>query len=217
MHSGNIRQQLSKLVDHVEAGSKRATDPRLRGLLAKSAEVLKGLRTLFERYDQQGNQAKGKAQKPAPAPAKAKAARDPGPSRKAPSKGKVAAPSKSKDARQPGAGNQGQAAVKAAGPAKASGQSGAQSKAPRKPVESAKGDEANRKDAGNNGGETNDAAAQPVTLPAAMPKPQDPDELKAKADLQRKEARAPMMPMKSAPKPMPPQSGKPIWSLPHSS
>ena len=56
------------------------------------------------------------------------------------------------------------------------------------------------------------------TLPAAAPKPQDPDEIAAKARLQRMAARAPKRPGgKSAPRPLPPKSGKPVWSQPHSS
>ncbi len=38
-----------------------------------------------------------------------------------------------------------------------------------------------------------------------------------KAALQKKEARAPKLPHKTAPKAAPPESGKPLWSKPHSS
>lgn len=39
----------------------------------------------------------------------------------------------------------------------------------------------------------------------------------AKATQQKKEARAPRVSAKTAPKPTPPESGKPIWDKPHSS
>ena len=45
-----------------------------------------------------------------------------------------------------------------------------------------------------------------------------PDDLAAKAALQMKAARAPQLQHgKNAPKPMPPESGKPLWDKPHSS
>ena len=122
VHSENIRRQLTELIEHVEADTGRVDDPRFRGLLQKSAEVLKNLRTLFERLPTSGNSAKGKG------------------------KGKQPAPGRSKT-------------------------------------------EATR-----------DAAASVETK-----------------EIQRKEARAPMMPSKIAPKMMPPQSGKPVWDKPHSS
>lgn len=90
-------------------------------------------------------------------------------------------------------------------------------KAPRKAPAPATRDEEKPKNTNPPMGDTQDLAAQPVAPYTGIPQPPDPDELKAKADLQRKEARAPMMPMHNAPTPMPPQSGKPIWSLPHSS
>jgi hypothetical protein len=34
---------------------------------------------------------------------------------------------------------------------------------------------------------------------------------------QKKEARAPKLPVKGAPKPKPPETGKPLWDKPHSS
>lgn len=43
------------------------------------------------------------------------------------------------------------------------------------------------------------------------------DEEALKAALQKKEARAPMFPTHVGPKAKPPESGKPIWSHPHSS
>ena len=45
-----------------------------------------------------------------------------------------------------------------------------------------------------------------------------PDDLAAKAALQAKAARAPQQQHgKNAPKPAPPESGKPLWDKPHSS
>ncbi len=45
-----------------------------------------------------------------------------------------------------------------------------------------------------------------------------PDDLAARAALQTKAARAPQLQHgKNAPKPMPPESGKPLWDKPHSS
>src|SRR5687767_6759504 len=58
VHSSNIQRELSQLIAHVEADTHRVTDQRFRGLLEKSAEVLKGLRTLFERFGS-GDQASG--------------------------------------------------------------------------------------------------------------------------------------------------------------
>ena len=50
------------------------------------------------------------------------------------------------------------------------------------------------------------------------PKDKDPDEVAAKAEQQKKAARAPQQPHgNNAPKPKPPESGKPIWDKPHSS
>jgi len=46
--------------------------------------------------------------------------------------------------------------------------------------------------------------------------PAIPDEAAVKAALQKKEARAPKTPTKTAPKSPPPESGKPLWDKPHS-
>ncbi len=49
-------------------------------------------------------------------------------------------------------------------------------------------------------------------------KKQDPAEVSAKNDLQKKAARSPQQPHQpDAAKPKPPQSGKPVWDKPHSS
>ena len=47
--------------------------------------------------------------------------------------------------------------------------------------------------------------------------PATSDEDALKAALQKKEARAPKSPRKTAPKTTPPESGKPLWNRPHSS
>ena len=44
-----------------------------------------------------------------------------------------------------------------------------------------------------------------------------PAEDAVKTNRQKKEARAPKLPAKNAPKPTPPESGKPLWNQPHSS
>lgn len=49
------------------------------------------------------------------------------------------------------------------------------------------------------------------------PPPPDPIEVAAKVEQQKNEARAPKLPKKKAPKAAPPESGKPLWSKPHSS
>ena len=43
VHSANIQRELSQLIAHLEADTRRVKDQRFRGLLEKSAEVLKGL------------------------------------------------------------------------------------------------------------------------------------------------------------------------------
>jgi hypothetical protein len=47
--------------------------------------------------------------------------------------------------------------------------------------------------------------------------PPIPQEEAIKAALQKQEARAPIEPHKTAPKPKPPETGKPLWDKPHSS
>jgi hypothetical protein len=55
----------------------------------------------------------------------------------------------------------------------------------------------------------------------ATPAPHDPDVMPggdgAKAAQQKKAARAPKVPSKGAPKPLPAETGKPLWDKPHSS
>ena len=57
-----------------------------------------------------------------------------------------------------------------------------------------------------------------ATTPKNNEKNRDPDEVAAKAAAQKNAARAPQTPHgKEAPKPKPPESGKPVWDTPHSS
>ncbi|HEX2860716.1 MAG TPA: hypothetical protein VHN79_03710 [Lacunisphaera sp.] len=52
VHSAHIRSQLGALIGHLDADRDRVDDPRFRALLQVSAEVLKGIRTLFADYDE---------------------------------------------------------------------------------------------------------------------------------------------------------------------
>jgi hypothetical protein len=52
VHSGNVRKQLSELIDHLKADIERVDEPRFQALLETSAEVLKGVRTSFEHYEE---------------------------------------------------------------------------------------------------------------------------------------------------------------------
>ena len=66
------------------------------------------------------------------------------------------------------------------------------------------------------------SSTEPVVAPAASSHlsviAPDPDEIAAKAALQKQSARAPRLPrVKNAPHPAAPESGKPIWDKPHSS
>ena len=54
-HSHNIQKQLSELIDHAKKDIERVSEPRFQALLETTAEVLGGLRTAFEHYDQ-GNE-----------------------------------------------------------------------------------------------------------------------------------------------------------------
>jgi hypothetical protein len=187
VHKQNIARELSHLIEHLEADTRRVDDQRFRALLEKSAAVLKDLRKLFERFtpNEQGirpneltatsRPAKGESR---PAATTGKASGN-GSSANRP---KVVSPPPQGDNRK--------------------------TKAPRGETRQAKASEPSQKST------TTTAKPEPV----ATLKPQDPDEIAAKTQQQRKEARAPRKPGgHAAIKPMPPQSGKPIWSKPHSS
>lgn len=64
-------------------------------------------------------------------------------------------------------------------------------------------------------GASTTVADHPATAPAS-PKA-DPDAEKAKETQQKKVARAPKVPAKTAPKGKPAETGKPLWDKPHSS
>lgn len=149
VHRDNIRLQLTELIDHLKADVERIVEPRFQALLETSAEVLKGVRTAFEHYDEHRERA-------AQAVAARAAARPPRPAGRTPN------PATSKPAM-------------AAAP-----------------------------------------SAPPVSNPSSAPGA-DPDELAAKAALQKKAARSPQRPHTSAAVKTPPQSGKPVWKKPHSS
>jgi hypothetical protein len=51
-HSRNLQKQLGELIDHARQDIDRVSEPRFQALLETSAEVLSGLRTAFEHYDQ---------------------------------------------------------------------------------------------------------------------------------------------------------------------
>ena len=85
-----------------------------------------------------------------------------------------------------------------------------------------KNESARDSNAKNSGAETNatrqmrsEAAAESMVENHISPA--IPDEEAIKAAVQKKEARAPILPHTSAPKMKPPETGKPLWSKPHSS
>jgi hypothetical protein len=188
VHCQNISSQLSQLIGHLEADTRRVNDQRFRALLEKSAEVLKSLRTLFERFgsSDQGNRTNQSG-------AAGRASR--GESRNSAATGKSSETGRS--LRRPKVN------------ARASQAGGQKNNGPQGEARPAKVVQPFQKGA--------TSTAKPEPMPATS-RPYDPDETAAKAQQQRKEARAPRMPGgHGAPKPMPPQSGKPIWDKPHSS
>jgi hypothetical protein len=217
VHSENIRGQLTELIEHLEADLGRVDDARFRGLLEKSTEVLKGLRSLFERFQPTRETTQGKGTQPPREPSKTQEPRDAAPSSNGNSVN-AAGRDRSKAVSAP----PGKAATKPSSQRKISAKAPRTSPTPRAKASpaaaSAKGGKATRqKNTGSKPGKSRDVPVQAKPAPANGAKPQDPAELNARIANQRKEARAPMMPQKSAPKPMPPQSGKPIWAKPHSS
>jgi hypothetical protein len=192
VHRENIKRELTKLIKHLEADTRRVDDKSFRGLLEKSAEVLKGLRALFERY-QPANE--GARSNPAtPAGAKGAGVKS-APTERSNGTGKQASSRKSGT-------NGSDAGKKSRPPAKEEASKARQTSA-----------KAEVRSVSPSAGET----ASPA-LAVAAPKPQDPLLIAAREQQQRTEARAPKMPGgHSAPRPAPPRSGKPIWSKPHSS
>ena len=193
VHRVNIQRELSQLIDHIEADARRVDDRRFRGLLEKSSEVLKGLRSLFERYRPPGEDAPAK--QPASGGQK-KSSVKPEPAVKAGGGKKAAATPQSASSGAAGRGKNGASDDK--GSAKRP-ENRSQKNSPSTPA-------------------TPPAVTGESPPPVAAPKPQDPAEIAAKAEQQRREARAPKMPGgQAAPRPTPPRSGKPVWRTPHSS
>jgi hypothetical protein len=190
IHSRNIQRELSRLIDHLEADKRRVDDQRFRGLLEKSSEILKELRSLFGRFVSDVG-SKGNKQPASRARKKAKSdaasARNGGGSGKSTTRERDSDDSR-EERKQTGADVKSRAA-----------------KAAQPPKEDAAGQEAPQ------------SATLTTPLPvSAAPKPPDPDEIAAKERQQRREARAPKMPGgKTAPRAIPPQSGKPVWNRPH--
>ncbi len=52
VHSENIQRLLSDLIAHMRKDVEVVDEPRFEALLETSAEVLAGLRTAFDHYDQ---------------------------------------------------------------------------------------------------------------------------------------------------------------------
>jgi hypothetical protein len=186
-----IRRQLSQLVDHLEADARRVNDARFRKLAMKSAEVLEDLRTLFERIavpeKPQGDRTR-------------------------------ASKSRADDRNGTGAaGKKVRRGGKSVPSALADSAPSVNSKAADRNGQAAPGkaDPAARKNAGAS--QSTPVATPNSDLSEEAPKPQDPDEIAAKVRQQRLAARAPKRPSKSAPRPVPAPSGKPVWSRPHSS
>jgi hypothetical protein len=202
VHSRNIQRELTQLIEHLEADTKRVDDRRFRALLEKSSEVLKGLRTLFERFGPSAAAIpEGKAV--------AKNAKKGSESTSSNATGKGSASAKPLSAKSAqGTKSNALAPVAKTGSVKTARDATASTKLERPSPKS--GNTPVTSGVPNTG-----QAAKP--LPTAPAKPQDPDEIAAKARLQRQAARAPRMPGHSAPKPTPAQSGKPIWDKPHSS
>jgi hypothetical protein len=51
-YSRNIQRLLSELIIHTRDNVEHVNDPQFRALMETSAEVLSGLRTAYEHYDQ---------------------------------------------------------------------------------------------------------------------------------------------------------------------
>jgi hypothetical protein len=193
VHSKNIQRELSQLIDHLEADIRRVDDERFRRLLEKSGEVLKSLRTLFERFGSGGNASRDQRSTSGSHQEK-NGERTPAPVAKG-GENKKSAPRPKSEATAAGAVRK--------------------NPATNPTTRAAKAGEPPRKRAAASQSVQPTTTAQPA--PRATAKPQDPDEITAKAQQQRREARAPKMPGgHNAPRPAPPQSGKPVWSKPHS-
>jgi hypothetical protein len=52
VHSANIQNALRELTEHVRQDIEKVEEPRFQALLETTAEVLIGLRTTFQHYDE---------------------------------------------------------------------------------------------------------------------------------------------------------------------
>lgn len=60
-HSAKIRDMLSGVIDHVRSDVDKVNDPRAQALFETTAEVLTGLRTAYEHFEQGSEKAWRKA------------------------------------------------------------------------------------------------------------------------------------------------------------
>ena len=198
--SESIQRELSQMITHLEGTTRSVEDARFRKIALKSTEVLKGLRTLFERLGSEDQAVGAKGPEAATREAKAGAKSSSAKSKESPKKADSSSATSAKANRSaPAAVASGKAPAPLAKPGAT--KAAARPSKPTTPVAAPE--------------RTAAAKSDPVT---AILKPQDPAEIAAKAQLQKQEARAPKRPGgHAAPRPVPPQSGKPIWSKPHSS
>jgi hypothetical protein len=121
VHSANIQRELSQLIDHLDADIHRVNDPRFRGLLDKSAEVLRDLRSLFQHFDSTAAESRGGESAPSGRSGKDTGRKAAGAARSEAGK-KTSAPRPGKKAAGPRA-NRKKNATTAAGPADKAGNS----------------------------------------------------------------------------------------------
>lgn len=57
VHGEHIQQQLDELILHARADIGRVTEPRFQALLETTAEVLTGLKTAYQHYEEKHEQA----------------------------------------------------------------------------------------------------------------------------------------------------------------
>ena len=57
VHSQHLQASLTELIDHLRKDVGRVSEPRFQALMETGAEVLSGLRTAFEHYDQHAEKA----------------------------------------------------------------------------------------------------------------------------------------------------------------
>ena len=57
VHSQNLQRELERLIEHTRSDIEKVNDPRFQALLETTAEVLDGLKTAYEHYDQKSERA----------------------------------------------------------------------------------------------------------------------------------------------------------------